>query len=313
MKRRLSRLTTGALALALLALTATGCAKETGGVDDAPGTTPPAESAAISESDGAETPMTGDPDGGGYTEAELLALPEDSGDSYDYDEVDGGIRILGRKGSADTIVIPSKIDGKEVTQIGAGAFRMNSDIKAVVLPESVTRIGESAFYYCSEIETVIFNGEKLSEVGSEAFAYCFLLKSVNLPESLLIIGDRAFDSCAKLPEIYLSDSISTIGLSAFAGCSSLKLVDIPSNISIIENIVFSYTGIENIEIPDGVTEIKLQAFAECENLTLCKIPDSVQVISDRAFENSPNVIIVASPDSYAAQYAAEQGIKFQEA
>ncbi|MDR0446146.1 MAG: leucine-rich repeat domain-containing protein, partial [Oscillospiraceae bacterium] len=78
-------------------------------------------------------------------------------------------------------------------------------------------------------------------------------------------------------------------------------------------VTFAYAGLESVEIPDGVTEIKHQAFAECKELTLCKIPDSVQTISDRAFENSPNVVIVASEGSYAAQYAAEQGIPFQAA
>jgi hypothetical protein len=289
MKKRLRRLTIGALTLALLAFAAAGCAKEAGGADDAPETTPPAETAAVTEGGETGAPDTGDSNGGGYTEAELLALPEDSDGSYSYDEVDGGIRILGYKGG-DTIVIPSEIDGKKVTQIGAGAFKFENDLKVAVLPESVIIIGEEAFAGCLELETVYFRGE-----------------------SLIVIGEKAFESCSKLSVINLPSSLEKIEFCAFLGCGSIKQIDIPKNLIVIEAGAFGITGLESVELHNGITEIQSGAFANCFNLKLCEIPDSVSNIQEDAFEKSPNVIIVASPDSYAAQYAAEQGIEFQAA
>ncbi|MDR2421246.1 MAG: leucine-rich repeat domain-containing protein, partial [Oscillospiraceae bacterium] len=227
---------------------------------------------------------------GGFTEAELLALPEEPADSYSYDEADGGIRILGSKGGLEIAVIPSKIDGKDVLQIGAGAFRYNADLKAVVLPESVTKIGKEAFAGCLELESVAFREEGLKE-----------------------IGEKAFEACLKLSEFNLPNSVTGIGLCAFLGCAALKQIDFPDNITIIEAGTFGMTGLEMVKLNDVVVEIGSGAFGNCVKLQSCEVPNTVLNIVEDAFANSPNVVIVASPDSYAAQYAAERGISFQAA
>jgi hypothetical protein len=272
----------------LLAAAGCGKQKDAGSPPDSP---PPEETEIVSDGGVPKSEAPEEPDGTAFslTEEELLALPEDSTDAYSYDEVDGKLRILNRNGDSEIFVIPSMIDGKEVTQIVGRAFAME-DMKAVVIPETVTRIGKEAFLGCIELETVYVRGEALTEVG-----------------------EKAFTICNKLSNIYLPDSITTIEPAAFSGCGGLEKINIPSSLSVLQGSVFALSGLEKIELPIGMTEIQGASLAGCPSLGYCKIPDSVEIIANNAFEQSPNVIIVASPDSYAAQFAAEKGIKFQEA
>ncbi|MDR1328135.1 MAG: leucine-rich repeat domain-containing protein [Oscillospiraceae bacterium] len=280
----------GILAPLLLLTAAAGCGKQAdaGGEPDLP---PPAGTEIVSDEKVPKAETPGETGGAAFalTEEELLALPEDPADAYSYNEVDGNLRILNRNGDSEIFVIPSMIDGKEVSQIAGRAFAME-DMKAVVIPETVTRIGKEAFLGCTELETVYVKGEALIE-----------------------IGEKAFMICNSLSNIYLPDSITMIEPTAFSGCEELKKIDVPDNLSVLRGSTFFSTGLEEIELPSEMTEIEGASLANCPALKYCAIPDSVKIIGVEAFTNSPNVIIVASPDSYAAQFAAEKGIKFQEA
>ena len=58
------------------------------------------------------------------------------------------------------IIIPSKYRGESVTGIGELAFYKRSDMKTVIIPEGVTDIGELAFYNCTGLTSITFNGTK---------------------------------------------------------------------------------------------------------------------------------------------------------
>ena len=74
---------------------------------------------------------------------------------------------------------------------------------------------------------------------------------------------------------------------------------------------FCGEGLISVTIPDSVIEIGASAFANCRNLISITMPDSVVKIADSAFEECPNVTIHAPAGSFAEQYAAENGIKFE--
>ena len=99
-------------------------------------------------------------------------------------------------GTAADVTIPSRYQGKPVTEIGRAAF-FNSAVTSVTIPDSVTAILDGAFEKCSEL-TNISIPNSVTSIGLSAFAHCTSLKSITLPSSLSTIGNFAFDGCPSL-------------------------------------------------------------------------------------------------------------------
>ena len=97
----------------------------------------------------------------------------------------------------------------------------------VILPESLTSIGESAFYYCSSL-TAITIPEGVTSIGGDAFGVCSSLTDINIPESVTSIGYSAFSGCSSLTAINIPEGVTSIGIGAFRRCSSLKSIKVLS-------------------------------------------------------------------------------------
>ena len=93
----------------------------------------------------------------------------------------------------------------------------NSEIKDLVIPNSVTSIGGSAFYECSSLTSVTI-GNSVTSIGENAFEYCSYLTSVTIGNSVKSIGDNAFHYCTGLTSVTIPNSVTSIGSSAFPFC-----------------------------------------------------------------------------------------------
>ena len=113
------------------------------------------------------------------------------------------------------IIIASKVNGIPVTDISSGAFS-NSIITSVIIPDSVTVIGDGAFFDCPSLTSVTL-GNSVESIVENAFYYCQKLTNINLPESLIEIGGSAFWYCNNLKNIWIPKSVETIGYDAFNG------------------------------------------------------------------------------------------------
>lgn len=131
------------------------------------------------------------------------------------------IRISGCDESAEEIVIPDIIEGHPVTIIDWYAFENCSELKSVVIPETVTHISRFAFAHCISLETVNMP-ESLYAVEQYAFFDCPKLKGINLPENLSVIEQRAFCGCESITEVIIPESCKTVGEYAFLNCNSLS-------------------------------------------------------------------------------------------
>ena len=155
------------------------------------------------------------------------------------------------------VVIPNRIDDKPVTTIGDSAFMafMNNQLTSVVIPDSVTTIGDYAFAY-NQLTSVVIP-DSVTTIGSVAFAYN-KLTSVIIPDSVTTIEYRVFFH-NQLTSVDIPDSVTTIGADAFRW-SQLTSVVIPDSVTTIGDWAFESNQLTSIVIPDSVTEIGYMAF-----------------------------------------------------
>lgn len=128
------------------------------------------------------------------------------------------VRITNYHGKARDVVVPSRIGGKRVNEIGREAFRGGryTNIDSLQIPGSVVKIGESAFAYSSVCEVIFGSRENgLRVIPKDAFSQCKMLKRIILPLTLYEIGEGAFAYCKSLEYITLPADLFRVGKKAF--------------------------------------------------------------------------------------------------
>ncbi|GAU78840.1 leucine-rich repeat protein [Fusibacter sp. 3D3] len=161
--------------------------------------------------------------------------------------------LIKYNGSASAVIIPNS-----VTAIGDWAFAGNLTMKSLVVPNSVKIIDEYAFRDCANLKTINIP-TSVTSIGESAFENSGVT-SITIPSSVKKIGKRAFfNSPLKTATI----SSTEIGFLAFEGCIDL----------------------ENLTLTDSVKTIVAGAFQGCYNLKTLTIPKSIQTIGDAVFSN----------------------------
>lgn len=172
--------------------------------------------------------------------------------------------------------------------IGNTAFYFCQDLSEIAIPESVTCIGDSAFYLTGL--TSVNLPANLIRIGNSAFAST-RLTSIELPQNLKSIGNSAFSS-AQITSIEFPQSVEELGDYAFSYTKKLNSVFIPENIRHIGKATFLYSTVTSIEVSEDNkwydSRNGCNAIIETATNTLiagCNgtfIPDDVEVIGDNA-------------------------------
>ena len=179
--------------------------------------------------------------------------------------------------------------------------------KNTTIPNSVTSIGNSAFYGCTGLTSVTIPNS-VTKLGESAFRECAGLASIEIPNSVTEIGSTAFYECVGLTNITISNSVTDIGNEAFCKCTELANIVVDENNTVYDSrdncnaviekntnkLVF---GCKNTTIPNNVTSIGDSAFYECTGLTSITIPSSVTSIGNSAFSGCTGLTSITIPSS----------------
>jgi len=153
-----------------------------------------------------------------------------------------------------------------VTSIGDSAFYDCTKLTSVNIPDSVKSVGDWAFGWCASLASVTI-GNSVTDIGGYAFCYCSSLASVVIGNNVIAIGDRAFYNCDSLTSVNIPDSVTNIGGWAFGNCYRLTSVTIPDSVTTIGYWAFrSCTNITSVTIGNSVTNIGDYAFGDCSAL-----------------------------------------------
>ena len=150
----------------------------------------------------------------------------DSGVTFTYENF---VSLSSDNSDTEVFIIPSKLNGKDVTTIGESAFEC-CQYKTIVIPSTVKTIEDEAFVGCASLVSISIP-EGVSSIGSNSFCDCERLITISLPSSLREIGNNAFYGCTNLKSVDLRDGIRTIGDAAFADCFKLSDITIPVSVT----------------------------------------------------------------------------------
>lgn len=116
-----------------------------------------------------------------------------------------------------------------VTCIGEGAFYQNVNMTSINIPDSVTTIKSSAFQSCEELKTVRMTDSVIT-IEEKAFSWCKKLENIVLSEGLDILEENLFYGCKALVSITIPQSVKEITASAFWFCRNLRYVTVSDNL-----------------------------------------------------------------------------------
>ena len=168
--------------------------------------------------------------------------------TFDGDGVQNGLTLMKYIGASSEVIVP---DG--VTKLQYSTFsECRQLLTRVVLPDGLLSIPESLLNNCTNLKEVVIP-ESVTTIGNHAFFGCAFLEKINLPAGLTEISQSLLGGCTALSEITIPDGVTAIGDSAFQKCASLTEIVLPQGLRRIDGeAFFGCTGLSYIDIPDGL-------------------------------------------------------------
>jgi len=166
---------------------------------------------------------------------------------------------------AGALVFPSSVNGDPVTTISESTLsdEQKAAVTSVYIPDSVTTIGDYAFYMFENLQTITFeqnetggassqSGTGLTIIDTWAFNTCNSLKEINIPNTVITIGYEVFEDCDNLTTIFIPASVQEIGGMCFICCDNLtKIIFEDTNNWSIYDYDFYYVDVSSEFMSDA--------------------------------------------------------------
>ena len=240
-------------------------------------------------------------------------------------------------GSVAYLTIPDELDGYPVIGIGNEVFKGNTSLRSVVIPDSITTIGDNSFNGCTNLETVILSKNKeFTTIAAGAFKNTTSLKKIEMSDSIVLIRNSAFSysgltqlhmsnkitqiesyafySCKNLSDLKISEALVKYENSCFGDCDALQSVEIPKNVAECPDEIYpngtdrygykcpggmfsECDNLKSVTFETGIKQIAVDLFKDCPGLEEITIPNTVTEIQSKAFYNCANLKQVNLPES----------------
>lgn len=201
---------------------------------------------------------------------------EASESEFETEGTSDALTIKKYKGTSQVVDLTKLFSGSQVVAIGQDAFRNNTSVKEVILPDTVTSIGICAFQDCKNLTTIKGTGN-VTQIGNYAFIRCEQLASFDSTNATTI-GQEVFRECKNLQKFVIAEGTTQIAAGAFYA-SGLLEVTLPSTCKEIGVNAFRETLLTEITIPDECLSIENGAFMDCNSLVSVLISEQSKLES----------------------------------
>lgn len=161
-------------------------------------------------------------------------------------------------------------------EFGYSLFNGCKKIQKIVLPNSLVTIGQCAFWYCSNLKTLVI-GSKVTSIEPGLWGGCSKLTDIQLNSSSFhyvngILYDKNYSiiiaaiQAQDYGDMTIRSGVKEIQYNAFAFCSKMTSLTFPSSVTKIGDTAFEYTGISSVSFTSAITSIGSFAFSGCKNL-----------------------------------------------
>lgn len=194
----------------------------------------------------------------------------------------------------DTFTVPTTFLKKNVTQIADQGFKNQKNLKKVILHDNIVTIDKNAFWGSGIEEIEIL--QSVTTIGNYAFYDCDSLVEITIPASVYSIGNCMFVNCDNLVTVNYPVAANKIPWGMFDGCKSLEFT-IGDKVLEIGGYAFRGNSMTNLTIPSHVKTIGESAYKQCMNLTNVVLEEGVENLGFEAFLDCPNLKTVSLPSS----------------
>ena len=177
--------------------------------------------------------------------------------------------------------------GAQVTKIYSSAFKNNTSLPEIIIPDNITSLGSSTFSGCSSLTNVTI-GKGINTLPISLFSGCKSLASIVIPNNINSISNCVFDGCSNLGDVTIEEGESTLSLGSndssplFSSCK-LDEVYIGRKLSYSYSPFYRNTSLRSVTITNAETKIYDNEFYGCSNLQEFACGNGITTIGQRAF------------------------------